>query len=229
MDERLLDLPFTHKPGRRERHLRRKHNNPLFAWPPSAVAPEDLLEAQCADHEEMEVFRPRFAELLQRAVDLPPDVGSEEILSLKEALEQAYEQTHGLPEDHAQERDALQRLIAVIMKTLWRQAATDPLAQQELSDEERAREIHFRLLEQPLVADLLHPESPIEPDELCACLLDATEAEAQAAAGLFEASQLASLAQDAAAIRALLAEAGLETEGLDQRIALMRTQADLFG
>lgn len=227
MNERFLDLPFTHKPGRRERHLRRQHNNPLFSWPPVAIEPEVLLEAQRADHEEMEAFRLRFAELLQRAVDLPSDVGSEEILSLKEALEQAYEQTHGLPEDHAQERDSLKRLIAVIMKTLWRQAATDPLAQQELSDEEQARDIHFRLLEQPLVADLLYPQSPIEPEELCACLLDASEAEAQAAAGLFEPDQLASLAQDAAATRAILAEAGLETEALDQRIALLRSQANL--
>jgi hypothetical protein len=46
-----MDLPFTHRPGRRERHLRRRHENPLFAWPPAEVAPEVLLAAQKADHE----------------------------------------------------------------------------------------------------------------------------------------------------------------------------------
>jgi hypothetical protein len=104
-----MELPFTHRPGRRERHLRR-HQNPLLAWPSAAVEPLDLLAAQRADHEEMEAFRDAFRGLVQRALDLPPNAGSDQVLALKEDLERHYEQACGLAEDHTQERATLRRL-----------------------------------------------------------------------------------------------------------------------
>ena len=175
-----MELPFTHKPGRRERDLRRRHGNPLFGWPPPEVAPETLLAAQKADHEEMLGFGEGLRALVQRAVDLPPDAGSDTVLELKEDLEQAYEQTHGLPEDHRREREALRRLVDLIMKALGRTAGADPVAQQELGDESAARAIHYRLLEQPLVADILHPDSPIDQDALAPSVLSATPDEVTA-------------------------------------------------
>jgi len=82
-----MDLPFTTTPGRRERHLRRRHENPLFAWPPVAVDPQALLAAQKADHEEMEAFRDAFRALVQRAVDLPPNADSDIVLALRSDLD----------------------------------------------------------------------------------------------------------------------------------------------
>lgn len=192
-----MELPFTHRPGRRERHLRRRHENPLFTWPPQAVEPEVLLGAQKADHEEMEAFRNDFRDLIERATKLPADADSEMVLGLKADLERCYEQSFGLPEDHAQERAALRRLIDLIMKAVRRAAGSDPLARQELADEDQARELHFRLLEQPLVADLLYPESPIAPEELTPSLLDASEDEVEAALGLFDLPQVEALARQA--------------------------------
>ncbi|NCC27223.1 MAG: hypothetical protein EOM22_03480 [Gammaproteobacteria bacterium] len=192
-----MELPFTHKPGRRERHLRRRHENPLFAWPPQEVPPEDLLAAQQADHEEMEAFGMDFRALVQQAVELPPDAGSEMVLGLKQALERQYEQSFGLPETHTEERAAIRKLIALIMQAVKRAAGVDRLAQQELADEEEAREIHFRLLEQPLVADLLHPESPIGPDDLAPAVLSATLDEVAAVLRILDAEQCAELADQA--------------------------------
>jgi len=205
-----MELPFTHKPGRRERHLRRRHVNPLFAWPPVEVAPEDLLAAQKADHEEMEAFRESFLALVQKAVELPSNAGSDTVLGLKEELERHYEQACGLPEDHSQEKEAIGKLIGLIMKAVWRVAGDDPLAQQELADEEDARAIHFRLLEQPLVADVLHPESPIVADELAPAVLSATPAEMEALVELFDADQLTFLLQQARALIARRAAEGVE-------------------
>lgn len=204
-----MDLPFTHKPGRRERHLRRRHENPLFAWPPQEVEPEALLAAQRADHAEMESFRADFRDLIQRAVNLPADADSDTVLALKQDLERRYEQSFGLPEDHARERAALRTLIDLIMKAVRRAAGNDPLARQELADEEQAREIHFRLLERPLVADLLHPESPIAPEDLAPSLLSATAEELEAALELFDLPQVEELAQQSARLIERL-----ETEGL---------------
>jgi hypothetical protein len=223
-----MELPFTHRPGRRERHMLRRHENPLFAWPAVPVQPEVLLEAQRSDHDEMEAFRDSFRGLLQRAVDLPADAGSDVVLGLKEALETHYEQSFGLPEDQTEPRQAIARLISVIMRTIWRQAGSDPVAQQELSDEETARAVHFRLLEQPLVADLLHPESPIRPEELVPSLLSATEAEVGAAAEVFDGDQLAIIVQDAEALLSARAAAELDLSGARGRLALLRLRLEQY-
>jgi hypothetical protein len=215
-------LPFTHRPGRRERHLRRRHGNPLFAWPPEAVAPERLLEAQRQDHGEMEAFRESFRALVQRAADLPPDAGSELVLALKTDLERHYEQACGLAEDQTEPKAALARLVELIMRTLLRHVGDDPTARQELADEAAARAIHFRLLQQPLVADLLHPETPILPQELTPSLLSATDAELDAACELFDAPQLAVILDEAQALRHRLDQSGVEVDGLAARLEYLR-------
>lgn len=221
-----MELPFTHKPGRRERHLHRRHENPLFSWPPHEVSPEDLLAAQKADHEEMEAFRESFRLLVQRAVELPPDAGSEIVLELRESLERQYEQSFGLPEDHAREREALRKLIDLIMRAIRKSAGIDPLARQELADEEEARAIHFRLLEHPLVADLLHPHSPIVPDELAPTLLGAPLDEVAAALDLFDPEQIAQLAEQSARLLEELAARGLDVAQPGQRIGLLLARLD---
>lgn len=217
-----MELPFTHKPGRRERHLLRRHQNPLFAWPPQAVLPEALLAAQKADHDDMLAFGETLQALIQRAIDLPPDASSDAVLSLKEALEAHYEQSYALPEEHSEARTALKRLIELIMQTLWHHAGTDPIAHQELSDEETARAIHFRLLEQPLIADILHPDSSISPEELVPALLSASEADIEAACELFDARQLSELLERGERRLEALDEQEINLSQAQNRLALIR-------
>lgn len=224
------DLPFTHRPGRRERHLRRRHGNPLFAWPPQEVAPEALLEAQRLDHEDMEAFRDAFRDAVERAVGLPPDAGSDPVLELKADLERLYEKACSLPEDQTEPKAALAKLIEVIMNTLRRHTEGDATALGELSDEAAARAIHFRLLAQPLVADILHPDSPILPQELTPSLLSAADEELAAACELFDEAQLAAIADEAEALVARLDRLGVEVPGLASRVVELRQlAADALG
>lgn len=216
-----MELPFTHKPGRRERHLRRRHENPLFAWPPQEVPPEELLAAQKADHDAIEAFHADFHALIQQAVALPPDAGSELILDLKEALERLYEQSFSLPGNHTEERASIHKLIALIMQAVKRVAGVDPLARQELAEEEEAREIHFRLIQQPLVADLLHPESPIGPDELAPAVLSATLDEVAAVLQILDTAHCAELADQAIRLLEERAERGVDVSPARQRLALI--------
>ena len=216
-----MELPFTHKPGRRERHLRRRHENPLFDWPPREVPPEELLAAQKADHEEMTAFREDFLAVVRKAVELAPDAGSEVVLELKEALERHYEQSFGLPETHTEERAAIRKLITLIMQAVKRAAGVDPLAKQELAEEEEAREIHFRLLEQPLVADLLHPESPNGPTELAPAVLSATLDEVEAVLQVLDAAECAELADQAIRLLEDRAARGVDVSPARQRLALI--------
>ena len=109
------------------------------------------------------------------------------------------------------------KLIGLIMKAVWRAAGADPLAHRELQDEEEARVIHCRLLEQPLVADLLHPRTPIAPDELTPTLLSATQEEVDGVLEMLDPNQLAHLSEQG---RDLIA--GLEAKGLDLGQARLR-------
>lgn len=207
----------------------RRHQNPLFGRPLPQIAPETLLEAQRADHEEMEAFADSLRAILARAVDLPPETGSEEILALKEDLERHYEEACGLPGDHDAEKAAIIRLIETIMRVVRRHAGSDPLAVEELSQEEAARAIHFRLLGLPLIADLLHPDSPILPEELVAAVLTASESEVAALGDVFGPTEIALIADQAEARLAELAAEQIELAGPRARLETLRTAADQTG
>ena len=220
-----MELLFTEKPGRRERHLRRRHGNPLFGRPPVEIGPETLLTAQKADQKEMEAFRDAFRSGVQKAVDLPPNAGSDSVLGLKEELERLYEQACGLTQDHEDEKGALSKLIELIMQAVRNAAGKDPLAQRQLQDEEQARAVHFRLLEQPLVVDILHPESPIGQEELVPALLSAGTDELKAALEIFDSDQLALLASGGRELLASLGAEGVDTAAAPrQRLQLLTNE-----
>jgi hypothetical protein len=190
-------LKFSLKPGRRERHLMRKHNNPLFPESERAISPQALTEAQRLDHEEIVEFIPGFRKLIQQAVALQPNEQSEVILKLKEDFDKSYEQACGLADDQSETKTAIIKLLAVIMKSVEGGAKNDPVALDELEQERIARDTHFALLEQPLVADLLYPEKLIGDNELVATLFSVSDEEFGAAITLFDQSQLEMLCSEA--------------------------------
>lgn len=191
-----MTISFSNATGARERHLRRKHLNPLFA-DGTSINPESVREARSQDRADAETFEQEFPKLVEEAVALPPLADSDVILSLKERLDKAYEQACGLSGDQSRPKQAIRRLLAVIMQAVRKGAAGDPQAHRELEQEELAREAHFTLLEYPLIADLLNPRSPIGPRELAPTLLSETETSLQAALQLFDDAQLQLLYRDA--------------------------------
>lgn len=188
-----MQVPFSEFPGRHERHYRRRLGNALFPRPIEA-SDEALLEAQRLDHEELIAFLGELRGAVQAAVELRPNEESQVILDLKERLDKLYEAASCMAEDQRGNKDALRQLIAVIMSTVRAAAAGDPTAEQELQQEEMARATHFNLLQQPLVAELLHPQSLIEQDELLPTLLSEDEVALKAALELFDDEQLTLLA-----------------------------------
>jgi hypothetical protein len=190
-------LHFSEYPGRRERHLLRKLNNPLFPETKREINSGALEEAQRLDHEELVEFITGFRRLVHKAVGLKPNEQSDVILGIKEELDQAYEQAAGVADDQTETKDAIRKLVVMIMNAVRNGATDDPAALQELDQETQARAAHFELLEFPLVADLLHPASPIGDDELVPTLLSASEAEFQAAMTLFDEKQVQELERQA--------------------------------
>lgn len=210
-----MTIPFSEHPGRHERHYRRRLGNPLFGTAPMAPDDQALLEMQRLDHEELVRFVQDLRQTIQRAVDLQPNVGSEVVLALKEDLDRLYEVSAGLAEDQRANQAAIAQLQEVIMRNVERGAAGDPQAVDELGQERVARAAHFELLRQPLVADLLHPQSTIVASELAPSLLSESHDAVAAALTLFDLDQLIALHAEA---RRRLAACTTPPAGAEQRL-----------
>lgn len=190
-----MRLLFSELPGRHERHLLRKQNNPLFPEAEHVLTQERLTEAQRLDHEELMVYIGDLRKLVGEAVALGPHEQSDLILELKERLDKAYETACRLADDQGPNKEAISKLVAVIMKVVRKGVGNDSLAQRKLGQEEEAREVHYELLEYRLVADLLDQDSPIREDELLPVLLSADQAEFEAAVTLFDPARLLALCE----------------------------------
>lgn len=192
-----MNLQFSSQPGPRERHLQRKANNLLFPEPVRNVSQQDIDDARQQDDMELITFMNQFQSLVQEAIDLKPETDSEIVLALKERLDKSYAQCCALPGDQSQIKQAVKKLINAVMVAVRSGAETDPKALQELEEEQQAREIHFSLHEQPLVADLMLDDSPIMQDELIACLLSDSTEGLSAALNLFEEDALSAIYKQA--------------------------------
>lgn len=212
---------FSRQPGAHERQLIRCMDNPLFPPDRRQVIQVEVNRAQRLDAEEAVAFQNDFRSLVQRASELRPQEDSEVILKLKEELDHAYERCCGLPGAPVEIKDALRKLLAIVMRAVWRGAADDAEAQMNLREEEAARAAHFQLLEQPLIADLIRPDSPIGPDELVPTLLSESETAVSAALELFDADQLALMCQDARSALARLPPGAAARETAQARLHQM--------
>jgi len=201
-----MRLMYSELPGRHERHLLRKQDNPLFPEDQRNLTQSQLTEAQRLDHEELEAYIRDLRKLVGEAVALGPHEQSDVILELKERLDQAYETACRLADDQTPNKEAIRKLVAVIMRAVWKGAGNDTLAHQELEQEEAARATHYELLENSLVADLLDPDSLIREEELLPVLLSADEEAFNAAVTLFDPGQ----------IQALSAQGGPLLQDLDE-------------
>lgn len=186
--------------GMYERHLRRKDRNPLFGVPAPQFPPEAYAEARRLDNEEMRRFQTDMARVIQQAINLDANVESEVVLELRANLDQLYARCSGLGGNCGEHKQALRRLIDVVMNAVWQAAADDPMARMELEQEELARQQHFCLMEYPLISDLMRPDTPISQEELLPTLLQAEEDELEAVLWMFELEQLQAIRKDAEAL-----------------------------
>ena len=181
-----MSLIFSSNPGARERHLQRQYKNPLFAAEHREFNEQRLSGARYMDEKEQDEFLQTFHALLAKVAELKPNEGSEIMLDLKSQLDQNYELCSGLMGDHRNEQEAIVKLVNVIMASIRQSAEGDAEAEQNLDEEELARNTHFQLLQFPLVADLLRPRSPIAQDQLVPTLLSESENAIRAAFQLFD-------------------------------------------
>ncbi|MGV6827003.1 MAG: hypothetical protein ACWA5Q_08495 [bacterium] len=213
-----MKIPFSKLPGRHERHFQRKLDNTLFPRPIINPKDEDLLQVQRDDHEELIDHVNRLRETVNQAVSLKDNEESQVILDLKGQLDRLYEEACTLADQQDNNKAAIKQLIGVIMATVRQGAMGDPMAMQELEDEDAARAAHFQLLENPLVADLLHTETLIEADELLPTLLSEGEDSLTEVLAMFEDAQLMQISKDGTTLLASLELEDAVREQAQQRL-----------
>lgn len=223
----MIIKPSEH-PGSHERHLLRKASNPLFPNAPT-LDDDNLIDAQRLDHEALQTFNTEFRALLEKTTSLTGNVESEVILQLKDRLDRAYETASSIGGNTTAMKGAIRKLLGFMMASVRRGAGNDAHAHLELDQEETAREAHFALLDASLVADLLHPESPIHPDELLPTLLSADKDELQLALQMFDEVQLLAILSQGAALLEQLQGEGVDVSLPQEKLAFMQGYAEFAG
>ncbi|MDY6979808.1 MAG: hypothetical protein SV201_08010 [Pseudomonadota bacterium] len=217
-----MPIQFSQQPGPRERHLRRKYRNPLFV-DGNTIDAEQVSQAREQDETELNHFLRYFRDLVQEAMDLKPNSDSEVILDIKERLDQCYVQCCALPGDHSEIKQAVNKLVQVIMVAVRQGAANDPVALNKLDEEEQARQLHNRLADEVFVADIILPDSPIEQNELVPSLLSESEQAVHTALQLFDAEQLSTIYQEARSLLENTQQQGHSLPEARQRLQQIET------
>ncbi len=217
-----MPIQFSQQPGPRERHLQRKYRNPLFV-DGNSIDAEQVNRVREQDETELNHFLRYFRDLVQEAVELQPSSDSDVILDIKERLDQCYVQCCALPGDHSEIKQAVNKLVQVIMVAVRQGAANDPVALNKLDEEEQARQLHNRLADEVFVADIILPDSPIEQHELVPALLSESEQAVQTALQLFDAEQLSTIYQEAKTLLESTQQQGHSLPESQQRLQQIET------
>ncbi len=215
-------LRFSPDPGPRERQLMRRHANPLFGEAARAIDQADVDAARADDVAAQAAFMDSFRALVQEAVELPPNAESEVVLDLKARLDESYTRVCALPGDKAPLLQAIDRLLDAIMQAIRKSAAGDPVALQNLDEEATARALHKQLVQHPLVADLLLPDTPIGEDELLPTLLGEEPEAVAAALHLFAPEQLEPLCSEGERLLAALENTGHDLRRARENLERMK-------
>jgi len=221
-----MSLQFSDSPGSRERHLQRQYNNPLFSSEAASITPQRLKQVQGEDLAELKAFGEAFQALFEEATHLDANVQSDVILKLKSDADRLYEQAAGLPGNNGEAQEALLRLIDVVMQAVRKGAGDDPRALSELEQETQAREMQKQLLTQPLVVDLLRPDSMITPENIAATMLSASEEELHGALQLFEHEHIAQLYDDGKELLTHCIGEGHDVTGAIQKLEIIAQSLD---
>lgn len=222
----MVIKPST-QPGPYERHLSRRVGNPLFSGK-TVLDDDTLLAAQRKDYERQQLFDTTFQQLLEEVSALQGNVESDVILKLKDSLDQTYELAATLGGDQGKVKQAIRRLLDFIMAAVRRGAGADMQAQQELNQEEAAREAHFQLLGSSVVADILNPEHVIPVDDLVPTLLSISKDELQLTLQLFDEVQLLALLNEAAGLLDSLQAEGPAVTQAQENLAFMQGYAEFL-
>lgn len=220
-----LKEKFRDNPGCRERHLRRKLDNPLFAPADRDPTPAQLDAEQRRDDDELGAFLTDVKSLVSRVSSLSPDSDPTEVVELKTTADSYYEQCLGLPGDQRRVKEALIKLISELTR-LSMQTLHDTESLVKLQDEQVKRLAHFTRLELPVTGDICRGQSPVAEGELAATLLSEPADALNAALGLFDTGRIAAIRDEARALIDERRQEGYDMTRAEESLAVIARRVD---
>ncbi len=216
-----MSLKFSTQPGCWERQLQRQYNNPLFIETAPLINQRQVDVAQHKDQEARQQFIERFHALLEEFTQLKPQADSEKIFDLQSRIDQLYSECAGNGGDFREEKAGLKKLSALIYQAILNSGQHEANVLEELEQAEMARQMHFTLLENAVIAHLLREDSPIGQNELVPTLLSEDEPSLRAAMSLFDMQQQQILCDIAKQLLTRLQSQNLIDEDVWQRLSIM--------
>ncbi|MDH5360336.1 MAG: hypothetical protein OEX03_07215 [Gammaproteobacteria bacterium] len=182
-------IDFLQNPGPRERQLQRAYNNPLFLNN-EIPSPQQVELARQLDAADLESFIHQFQTDIEAAVNLKPQADADDVLALKARMETLYTQACGIQGERSKFKTALKQLMEIISRSLVTAANNDPEAMQKINDDMEATELHLRISESLLAADIINPNEIIDAGQLASSMLCSSEEELASALLIFDPEQL---------------------------------------
>ncbi len=218
-----INIKFSAEPGAYERHAQRKYQNPLFQTADQHLLAEEVEQAREKDRQDLRVFLDAFQETVQETAALDGSVEADVLLDLKQSLERLYVTSASLAGDLSQHQQALIKLIDICMNSIRDGAEDDPGALKKLDEETQARSVYFKLLESPLVADLMRGDEIVSAEELIPTLLSQTEVDLANSLALFEQEHLAIILQQATEYLKSVEPNLIDSSEVEKRLAQIAT------
>lgn len=216
-----MKLSFSAQPGCWERHLQRQYENPLFQHMEREITQDLVAAAQQRDEEERQRFQQGFHSLLSEVSTLASQVEAEIMFKFQDRIDALYEQCSGLGGDFAAEKQGLRNLNEIIMQAIKVSSQDKPEALAPLLEKDASRQRHFHLLNYPVIAHLLHPETPILVSDIVPTLLSEESEAVKMAMSLFSEEQQQVLIEEAQRLLQELKQQGYLLPHAWQQLAVM--------
>jgi hypothetical protein len=209
-----------------ERHLLRQKDNPLFGSPQFDTG--QIKVAQQQDYQEAQKFVDQFTSTVEEIANLPDNVESDIILKLKNDIEKLYEESCRFESSFSAQKEALLKLYHLLYDKILASVGDDQTALGQLKNEKIAHDLNIELLKHSLVSDLLRQDSPIQQNQLIACLLNEEIDALEMVANLFDPQQLDELIHQAKLLIKQQDNEVVEQRQLTKKIKLLTQIADTY-
>jgi len=162
---------WSKKLGSFERHLQRRHQNPLFPVQRQKVTAAELAIARDRDARDAREVKQEFLDLLKFIDRLPSQITSSEFKDLRKRIDDLTRKAIGVGGEVTEIAPELEELRAVVIESWEKGLEASPTDIEALQKAEQLYHRGASLFHNPLVVQMTRRDSPIPPEETVPTIL----------------------------------------------------------
>lgn len=212
------DLEFSENPGFFERHLRRKHNNPLFPEQDRLVTQEQIEAARERDQSDVFELKARFIDLLSDVQETPEHATGDHIGRLREAIDDLLHRAAEIGGDADAIRDSLSELRDTLID-IWREGVRgNEVSLRALDDAERMHREYHEIFNTPFLAQVQR----IPSEDVIPAMLSEPPETIRKVMSLFEGEKRATIVREASGLLESVIAEGADISLADEKLRAVR-------